>query len=171
MIAEEMGIRIYSREYCLELFPAKWKEYSPILPWMLVAGGFAKALEAFYRDGVFVAKLLGPHNINAATKAFVMEDRSFDLGVTLSFQGGVKLNAGPNRIRLLRQADARGKFRDACAALGFKWESVAEHLTGLLDKLYHEQLILAEADVLNAEVLRLALEDDEAVDLKIRINA
>jgi len=172
MIVEEVGVRIYSREYCAELFEQKWREFSSVFPWLLVAGGFSQALGKFHRDGVFVARILGHDNLASVTKTFVLQDRDLGLALLLSpAQTGVSIAPGNGQIKLLKQNSARGKFKDACAVLGFSWDQVAAQLTGLLQKCYDEQLVLCEADQNNADALRAALEDDESVDLKIRFRA
>lgn len=171
MIIEETGLRLYSREYCQDLFPAKWREYLQVLPWIVVAGGFEAALSKFYARGIFVAKLLGKNNVDCASKSFFLRGCSLDLGLTLrGAPEGLSVTAGDNHVKLLKEGDARERFKGVCEEMQLPWEDVSRHLTELIEKLYAEALILVELDEPNANAVRSAFEDDESVDLKIRIN-
>jgi len=173
----ETGVRFYSREYCLELFPEKWEQYKVTMPWAFVTGGFAKALEHLYGQGFALIKILGESNLAASAKILVHEDRSFDLPLALNYskdKGEVTFSAGSaNNVRICRQSETREHFASICTVLGFPWEPVAMYLGPLLNEISHEGLHLALLDGENAKVMREAHadQDEESFDLRIRIKA
>ena len=165
----ETGLRVYSRSYCLELFPAKWQQYATVVPWFLVQGSFEKVLKHFYSTGVYAATILGTHNLGMADNAFSIRGISIDLPVTCVYGPPFSFQAGPNYVRLFRPMDAQEQFKKACELLKFDWKEVEQHLIGLLDKLYHEGLILVGVDEANAAAFMAAFSDgEEMADLKVR---
>lgn len=174
---DEIGIRFYSLDYLEGLLEVKLAEMKLGLPWMLLRSQVLPVMERFFKNGLFVVRILDDANYSAVMASY-LENKDVDVGVLVNAQKAVEdgqpaegnvVGSAENKIRLMTQAKARELFKKDVERQNMNWLSVEPVVTKLVDKFYGEHLVFACADAANKDALHVLLNQDADFDIPIRL--
>lgn len=170
MMEEDIGVRLYCYAYSTELIPTKLTAINPMLA--VAAGPITRALKRFYESGYFIGRILGEQNATVAQQAFVLGNHCIDLPLLCSYKDEeFKIEqSATSVIRLLKPSNVRELFKLDCEQTNTPWAAIEGSVATIVDRLYHDSLVVVGADAHNQEVLKEVFEDQENIDLKVRLS-